>query len=168
MRIVVFSDTHQNTELFVQCTHQAMDNGKIDVLIHCGDGVRDLEAIESELLRRNPHIRLYAVRGNCDLTAFQYPGTETANLNGVRALITHGHLYRVKHGLGPLARAAADMGARIAFFGHTHQPLTKEKHGVRLINPGSLATLLQAGNAYLQVTVDEAGTIQERFIKIQS
>jgi len=145
-----------------------MDDGKTDVLIHCGDGVRDLEAIEGELLRRNPHIRIYAVRGNCDLTAFQYPGTETANLNGVRALITHGHLYGVKHGLGPLAKAAADIGARLAFFGHTHQPLAKEKHGVKLINPGSLSALVQAGNAYLEVTVDEVGAVVERFIKIHS
>lgn len=165
MRIVVFSDTHQNTALFRQSVRQAMDDGKIDVLVHCGDGVRDLDAVESALLTHNPDIRVYAVRGNCDLAAFQYPGTETANLSGVRALITHGHLYQVKHGLGQLSKAAKDMGMQLVFFGHTHQPTVKEKHGVMLLNPGSLAALSLDGKAYLEVDIDENQKICEKFIK---
>ncbi len=165
MRIVVFADTHQNTALFSQSVRQAMDDGKIDVLVHCGDGVRDLETVEGALFKHNPNARIYAVRGNCDLTAFQYPGAETATLNGVRVLITHGHLYQVKHGLGALSKAARDMGMRLVFFGHTHQPTVKEKHGVLLINPGSLASTSLDGKAYLEVVIDENQTICENFIK---
>lgn len=165
MRIVVFSDTHQNTELFKQSVRQAMDDGRIDAFIHCGDGVRDLEAVEGELIQRNPNIRIYAVRGNCDLGAIQYPDTETADLNGVRALITHGYLYQVKHGFGPLSKAARDMGMRLLFFGHTHQPVVVEKHGVLLLNPGSLASLSYNGTAYLEVVIDEHQNIREKFVK---
>ena len=165
MRIIIFSDTHQKTALFSQYVRQAMDDGKIDAFIHCGDGVGDLDTVEGELLKHNPGIRIYVVRGNCDLAAFEYPGTETADLNGVRTLITHGHLYQVKHGLGPLSKAARDMQTQLVFFGHTHQPAIKEKHGVLCINPGSLACLAQEGNAYLEVLIDETKTIRERFIK---
>ncbi|MBE0601015.1 MAG: metallophosphoesterase family protein, partial [Firmicutes bacterium] len=48
MRIVVYSDTHQNMALLSQSVRQAMADGKIDVLVHCGDGVRDLEGVEAE------------------------------------------------------------------------------------------------------------------------
>ena len=165
MRIVVFSDTHQNTALLMQSVRQAMSDGIIDVLIHCGDGVRDLDAVEGALLMHNPRIRIYAVRGNCDLTAFQYPGTETVTLNGVRTMITHGHLYQVKHGLGQLSKSARDMGMRLVFFGHTHQMTVKEKHGVLLLNPGSLAALSLDGKAYLEVVIGKDQSIREIFIK---
>ncbi|MBN1776954.1 MAG: YfcE family phosphodiesterase [Clostridiales bacterium] len=168
MRAVAFADTHQKTALFHRCVEQAMEDGAIDVLIHCGDGVRDLEAVESELLQRNPNIRIYAVRGNCDIGAFRYPGIETTDLNGVRTLITHGYDYQVKHGLGKLSRAAHAMGMRLVFFGHTHQPLVREKHGVTLINPGSLASWSLTDTAYLEVIIDETQHIRANFIKLQA
>ena len=71
MRIVAVSDTHQNTELLRRSVRQAIEDGPIDVFIHCGDGVRDLECVEQELLAANPRIRIYAVRGNCDLGAYR-------------------------------------------------------------------------------------------------
>lgn len=168
MRIVVFSDTHRNMERFAQSVRQAVADGKIDALIHCGDGVGDLEEVEGELTRHNPRIRIYAVVGNCDLAAGHYPGTETANLNGVETLITHGHLYHVKQGLGQLAKAAADLQMRLVFFGHTHQPVVREKHGVLCVNPGSLAALYHEGYAYLEVLIDENQQIREKFIKLRS
>jgi len=165
MRIVAFADTHQKTELFIRCVRQAMEDGKIDAFIHCGDGVRDLETVESELLRSNPNIRIYAVRGNCDIGAFRYPGIETAELDGVRTLITHGNNYQVKHGLGMLSKAARAMGMRLVFFGHTHQPTVREKHGVMLINPGSLASWAMDDTAYLEVIIDKQQHLRTEFIK---
>jgi hypothetical protein len=167
MRIVAFSDTHQNTALFRQSVRQAMEDGKIDVFIHCGDGVRDLENVEGELLQSNPNIRIYAVRGNCEIGALQYPAAETGDLNGVRTLITHGHNDQVKHGLGKLSKAAQAMNIRLVFFGHTHQALIKEKHGVMLINPGSLSSWSLTDTAYLEVTIDDTRNIREKFIRLR-
>ena len=145
-----------------------MADGKIDVLIHCGDGVRDLETVEEDLLRSNPNIRIYAVRGNCDLAAQHYPAMETTMLNNIRTLITHGHNYQVKHSLGKLSIAARSMGISLVFFGHTHQPTIKVKHGVTLINPGSLASWAMDETAYLQVILDEKDQIHENYVKFHS
>ena len=120
-----------------------MEDGAVDVFIHCGDGVRDLETAEGDLLKHNKNIRIYAVRGNCDLSAQHYPLTETADLNGVRTLITHGHLYQVKHGLGKLSKAAREMQMQLVFFGHTHQAAVKEKHGVIADQPRIACLLVQ-------------------------
>ncbi len=168
MRIVVFSDTHQNKALLAQSVRQAIADGPIDVLIHCGDGVRDLEEVEAALLGANQCIRFIAVRGNCDLAAQHYPATDTADLNGVRTMVTHGHLYAVKYGLDSLSKSARDMGMRLVFFGHTHQPVVKEKHGVLLINPGSLTAVSMNGYAYLQVEIDDNQNIQEMYVKHRS
>lgn len=165
MRIIAVTDSHQNTALLQRSVQQAIEDGPIDVFIHCGDGVRDLDCVEQELLAANPRIRIYAVRGNCDLGAFEYPETELADLQGVRAFITHGHLYQVKHGLGHLAKAAREQNAKLAFFGHTHQALVAEKHGVMLINPGSLTSWFQGDTAYLEVTIGSNEIIRENFVK---
>ena len=165
MRIIVVSDTHQHTELLRRCVQQAIDDGPIDALIHCGDGVRDLEIVEAALMSANPNVRIYAVKGNCDLTAVGYPLSELADLGGVRALITHGHLYQVKHGLGKLAKAARELGVALAFFGHTHKTEFIEKHGVTLINPGSLASWDVSGTAYLEIQIDQNQKVHANFIK---
>lgn len=166
MRIVAVSDTHRNTAQLRRSVRQAVEDGQIDVFIHCGDGVQDLDVVEDILRTANPSIRIYAVRGNCDLGAFQVPVSDLADLHGVRALITHGHIYDVKHGLGKLAKAARSLHAALAFFGHTHQPLIAQKHGVTLINPGSLAAWSLTDTAYLEVLIDGDHPIRENFIKL--
>ena len=165
MRIIAVTDTHQNTLLLQRSVRQAIEDGPIGAFLHCGDGVRDLDCVEQELLQTNPSVQIYAVRGNCDLGAFEYPETELADFYGVRALITHGHLYSVKHGLGKLAKAAKEQNAQLAFFGHTHIAAIEEKHGVTLINPGSLASWHQGGTAYLEVTITADGIVREKFIR---
>lgn len=167
MRIVAVSDTHQNTALLMRCVRQAIEDGPVDVFIHCGDGVRDLFSVEEDLRSANPGVRIYAVRGNCDFGDTRFPMSELSDLNGVRAFITHGNLYNVKHGLGKLAKAARTLKAGLAFFGHTHQAVIAEKHGVVLINPGSLASRNMTDPAYLEVTIDHNQRIYEHFIKLR-
>ena len=72
------------------------------------------------------------------------------NLEGHRILLTHGHRYGVKNGLGGLLNRAAQEGADIVLFGHTHQPMTETvpsgtvlggvtiDRPIRLFNPGSI------------------------------
>ncbi len=165
MRIVAVSDTHHNTELLERCVRQAIADGQIDAFLHCGDGVRDLETVEPLLIAQNPRIRIAAVKGNCDLGEFAYSASELVELNGVRTLVTHGHLFQVKQGLSHLAKAARELNAALAFYGHTHRPEIVDGHGVTMINPGSLASLQAAGFAYLEVLIYGSHSIRENFIK---
>ena len=165
MRIVAVSDTHHNTALLRQSVRQAIADGPIDAFIHCGDGVRDLFYVETDLLSANPQIRICAVRGNCDLSSAKFPVSELIVLGGVRIFVTHGHVQQVKHGLGKLAKAARELKAGLAFFGHTHRAAVTQKHGVVLINPGSLASWSVTNTAYLEVTIDENKDIREKYVK---
>ncbi len=142
-----------------------MEDGPVDMLVHCGDGVRDLDSLENELLLANPCARMYAVRGNCDLGSLHYPITEIVEANGLKIMVTHGHAFEVKYGLGMLSKAAREVGAGLVFFGHTHQPVITQKHGVTLINPGSLASYALTDTAYLEIMIDAQKNIREKFIK---
>ena len=164
MRIVAVADTHHNTALLRQSVRQAIADGPIDAFIHCGDGVEDLFAAEAELVSANPQIRICAVRGNCDLNNSKFPVSELLALGGVRIFVTHGHVQQVKHGLGKFAKAARELKAGLAFFGHTHRAAVVRKHGVVLINPGSLASWSVTNTAYLEVRIDENQNIHEKFI----
>ncbi len=118
MDILIFSDSHGSTEgmrwaLERQPTRPA-------AILHLGDGVRDALVLEES------GIPLYTVRGNCD--PFLYglsvacPEECVLAMGGHTILMTHGARYGVKAGLGGLLAAAAQQGADIVLYGHTHQP----------------------------------------------
>ncbi len=156
MRVIAVSDSHGCRGLLRDAVMQAIAGGKVDVFVHCGDGVRDVEAVAPILCDHNPDIRIYAVRGNCDVGAFDYPAAELFEVGGVRMMAAHGDLYHVKSGTYALCDKARDLGAQVAFFGHTHKPLLQRAAGTYLINPGALA---QQGGiyAYAQVLVHTDG-----------
>lgn len=156
MRVIVVSDSHGCRGLLRDAVMQAVAGSRVDVFVHCGDGARDVETVTPILRDHNPDVRIYAVRGNCDVGAFDYPAAELFEVGGVRMLATHGDLYHVKSGMYALCDKARDLGAQVAFFGHTHKPLLQPAAGTYLINPGSLA---QQGGiyAYAQVLVHADG-----------
>lgn len=160
MKIIAFSDSHGNVNLLRDAVEQATRGARIDACVHCGDGVRDLDAVAPILRAHNPDIRLYAVRGNCDLGAFDMPVLEQFELNGVRMFATHGHVYNVKTEYGALLCAAEARGAKVAFFGHTHRPLLEPAHGLYLINPGAICQHMPGNIAYAQVTVEADGKVR--------
>lgn len=157
MKIVAFSDSHNHPALLTQAVLQAQQTGVIDICVHCGDGIRDLDTIEPILRQANPNVRLYGVRGNCDLGVFQYHTVELFDANGIRFMVTHGHTYHVKDHYEGLRIAARGYGAKVAFFGHTHRSLLTESCGVTLINPGAIINHLPGGIAYAQVLVEPSG-----------
>ena len=129
MKAAVFSDTHSSTALALE----AIRRTRPDVIIHLGDYERDGE----ELHQSFPDIPFYAVRGNCDICALR-PDADTVPLGPVKAFITHGHLYNVSYGyLDSLVYAAQEAGAKLAFFGHTHEADIEEIGGVTVVNPGT-------------------------------
>lgn len=131
MKAAVFSDSHGMTALM----KEALRRFRVDMIIHLGDHDRDAQELALEF----PHIPLCSVRGNCDL-ASSAADKMTLDLGGVKAFITHGHLYRVKYSVDSLVYAAMEAGASLALYGHTHIPAQQDIAGVRLINPGSAGT----------------------------
>lgn len=163
MKIVAFSDSHGNVGSLRDAVFQALEGAPVDVCIHCGDGARDMDAVEPILRDANPDMRIYTVRGNCDIGAFRFPVMELFDVNGVGMLATHGHAYNVKSEYEGLLCAAAERGAKVAFFGHTHRPLLESSRGVYLINPGAICNRSSTA-AYAQVLVDACGRLRADLI----
>ena len=97
--------------------------------------------------------RSFCVRGNCDFAVSQWedaPEEQLLHFEGHTLLLTHGARYGVKSGTGLLETAAAQKGADVVLFGHTHEPYLHsvaagERVGERtlsrpmtLFNPGSI------------------------------
>ena len=143
--ILILSDSHGKSDLIEQASKRTRPH----LLLFCGDGLRDLDY-------GSYVCPTYAVRGNCDCFCVPRFGdaqdTMTLTVDSLKLLITHGHRYGVKSGLGALIAKAAEIEADAVIFGHTHDPLemtllpahTNERYGICLhkplhvFNPGSI------------------------------
>lgn len=131
MKILALSDSHKDIpSLRIAIT----SNSDADAVIFLGDGVDDLENFK-ELLQSKI---LIAVKGNCDSFFSSYPLKTVEKLQDTYIYCTHGHSEHVKYGLEELITKAAQAGAKIALFGHTHIPYTDYRNGLYLLNPGSV------------------------------
>lgn len=127
-RILLLSDSHGNLEP----ARRIIEAERPDRVIHLGD----LEPDARRLQALFPSLRLAWVPGNCD----HKRGPECIGVmavEGCRIYYTHGHEHNVKWGLLRLQLAAEEAGARVAAFGHTHQPYCQREGGLWLVNPGS-------------------------------
>ena len=132
MRILVLSDSH-STLSFMRCCIRAV---KPDAVVHLGDHFDDGTAIAEEF----GLTRFYQVPGNCDRYRIYSPVPETLveKVCGVRLFMTHGHIHRVKQGLGALIADARKTRVQAVLFGHTHEAYcTQEPDGLWVLNPGS-------------------------------
>lgn len=144
MELLIVSDSHGRAEN-IQATIERQVKAP-DAILFLGDGARDLDRL---FLIDTP---LWAVRGNCDWASSDYADKTERLLHfeGHTILLCHGHEWGVKGGLGGLIAHAADLGADIVLFGHTHKPTlvtlpTGETVGktalsrpMYLFNPGSI------------------------------
>ena len=145
MKLLITSDSHGR----VSSMQRAVERERPDRLYHLGDVLRDLERLEWAC----PNVPMYGVLGNCDGWAAGLNQMEVRE-EGVRLLLTHGHLYRVKSGLGALRREGERLGVQAALFGHTHQAMAERtESGLWLINPGSIGGV-HAPATYAVLTVD--------------
>lgn len=153
MKAAVFSDSHGQTVLM----EEAVRRSRPDVIIHLGDHDRDAVSLREKF----PEIPLYSVCGNCDLMPLA-PSRLTVQLGPVKAFLTHGHLYSVKFGsVDSLVYAAMEQDAKIALFGHTHEPYNQQVGSVHVINPGTagkgrhpswaLITVFDNGGIYCEI-----------------
>ena len=148
MKLLIVSDTHGRLEDMFD----AAERERPDLVLHLGDHDRDAE----DLSRRFPRLCVVSMKGNCDY--FSPYGREEYlyTLEGVRIFAVHGHQYNVKYGLTRFSYAAAEKGAQLALFGHTHQAFCEKVGDVTLLNPGACGGYRPT---YAVVTVKD-GTLQ--------
>ena len=131
MKILVVSDTHGNTDKLSRVIKECVP---FDILIHCGDGIRDIGSVDIP-----DGVTVTAVRGNTDLHSYDdFEELLLENIDGQRVAVTHGHRFNVKAGTSLLYSEAKRLGADAAFFGHTHVRHLTAGSPV-LFNPGSLS-----------------------------
>lgn len=153
-RIGVVSDSHGDRGHLEQALMKLEAGGRLDCLIHCGDGGRDAQALAGNILQT------VIVRGNCDGWGCTYEESMLLPIGKTTFFVTHGHRFGVKSDLTSLAEAAANEGAQIACFGHTHIPYCAYEQGVLLVNPGSCA---YTGRCAL-ITVDDRGNFSAELL----
>ena len=148
MKLLIVSDSHGRLEYM----YHAAEREHPDMVFHLGDHDRDAE----DLSRRFPRLCVVSMKGNCDY--FSPYGREEYlyTLEGVRIFAVHGHQYNVKYGLTRFSYAAAEKGAQLALFGHTHQAFCEKVGDVTLLNPGACGGYRPT---YAVVTVKD-GTLQ--------
>lgn len=146
-KIVVISDTHSNRAaieklypIFSEC----------DLIIHLGDTSSDGSRIRSAFPGKT-----ILINGNCDFPRLG-EDEKIIEVEDIKIFACHGDRYRVKSGLSRLAERAAQEGARIALYGHTHKSLEREENDVFMINPGALSrTAHEKSYLYLVVYGDK-------------
>lgn len=124
-KVLLMSDSHGLTKHI----DEIVNRHEVDVKIHCGD---------SELSHDAQQLKDFViVRGNCDWDQ-AFLEDEVIDLNGLRLLITHGHLYGIKSSLMQLRYRALEAEANIVLFGHSHIAYAEQFDKQLFINPGSI------------------------------
>lgn len=125
-KVLVVSDSHGLTNELEILRKRHMN--EVDWMIHCGD---------SELMPDDKVMNGYlTVKGNCDFGG--YPLETTTEIAGRKFFVTHGHRYSVKTSLMNLQYKAAEMGADIVCFGHSHVLGAEIIGNTLFLNPGSI------------------------------
>lgn len=124
-KILVISDSHGSKQKIAKVINEET----WDYIFFLGDGLKDMAFLEGD--------NIIKVAGNCDLFS-----TETEQksvvIESVKFLLTHGHIYKVKWGLGALINEASKRDANVVCFGHTHTYMAEEINNILFLNPGSL------------------------------
>ena len=111
----------------------AIEEHHPDQVIHLGDIQEDAEEVASVY----PRLPFCMVPGNCD---GYVPGPlhRQIRLFGREVLLSHGHIWGVKHGYEMAISEARKTSADILLFGHTHVPYcTRLEDGLWVMNPGA-------------------------------
>jgi putative phosphoesterase len=166
LRLLLVSDSHHD----IHGLSAAMKkfSGKVDMLIHLGDGVEDIGRAARAAGIEIP--RYEAVRGNLDAD-YALPTRLTLELNGRLAFVAHGHLESAHSGIEGVLASARAVGADLALFGHTHMPFLEEYRGLLLVNPGSVSRPRghsSRGFAVLEVPEDPGSRCDARFYAIDA
>lgn len=142
MKIIVFSDSHGDTKALTKALE--LNAKDLDLCVFLGDGTDDAEYA----LSAHPKVGRVIVSGNREeyfssfLSASVPPREVEFEAGGIKFLAMHGHRpANVKNGLGGAAVYAAEKGADVVLYGHTHvkddRVIEVGERKIRMINPGA-------------------------------
>ncbi|MBQ4601246.1 MAG: YfcE family phosphodiesterase [Clostridia bacterium] len=139
MRIIVFSDSHNNDSNMRRALE--LNRCRFDLCIHLGDGCREFELLSEEYT----DIPFVTVDGNGeDFFGSKRVSETVLDLDGKRIFVTHGHRYNVKFGTTALEYRAVEKECDIVLYGHTHIPDNRYLPDIMgralyVFNPGSIS-----------------------------
>jgi uncharacterized protein len=148
LKIGVISDTHRYIRVIGKIMNLFRD---VDLIIHLGDNVQDVHAIEK--LYKG---RIINVRGNCDF-AVNTPSERIETIENKKFFITHGHKYDVKYNISRLKTRAEELNADVVLFGHTHISGITYEDGTWYINPGSPVLSRNGSNSVALINIENDG-----------
>ena len=128
MKILIIGDTHAQDDIFLRILSVEKN---IDAMLHTGD-FEGSEFVYREL----SDFPFYYVAGNNDFFT-DAPYERIVTLDSCRIFMAHGHRYDLHKGYTDLCDEAIRQGARIAVYGHSHEPVAEYSKGVLMLNPGS-------------------------------
>lgn len=142
-KILVASDTHGNKEQL----KSLLTEGDFTHLIFCGDMLKDLEDINFD--------NIIKVKGNWDEWVIDHKNTleEVVEIEGVKILVTHGHKYGVKSGIGGLIKRAEQENIKLVCYGHTHIQDVQEVNNIVYLNPGAFSYFKGGKHTYAVVEI---------------
>lgn len=155
MKIIVFSDSHGNRPNM----QQVLELERPHVVFHLGDGRMDIKAVMEDF----PDVELFSVAGNCDWRS-RGNTEQLIELEGIRFLLSHGHLYGVKGGLQTYMTYGHNQRADVLLFGHTHEACLWEDGDMILLNPGSVGAFGAPTYAVIQILDGEIEDISHRVV----
>ena len=155
MKALIVSDTHGIDKNFYEVIKRV---SPIDMIIHAGD----LSGSERDIENALPGVAVKMVTGNNDFCS-RLSSVELFEFDGYKILLTHGHRDGVYYGSDRLIYKAAECGAGIVIYGHTHVPSIEFDDTLHIwaVNPGSLTLPRQDGHrpSYIIMETDSAGTV---------
>ncbi|MRX71819.1 YfcE family phosphodiesterase [Bacillus lacus] len=158
MKFLIVSDSHGSTKELFDLKKRHFE--EVEAFFHCGD---------SELQQENETIEgMHIVRGNCD-GEHAFPDEICKAYGKAIFYVAHGHLHQVKSTLLNIQYRAAEYGANIVCFGHSHIAGAEYIDGMLYVNPGSILlprmrkeqtyAIIEIINTEAKVTFyDKAGT----------
>ncbi len=164
MKILVVSDTHGDTGNLERVLR--ILSPRLDLLLHLGDGARDLDRLPRGLLGSLPSLK---VKGNMDSDA-HLPPSRVIRAGSRLLYVSHGHAALASGSPLPMILAAREAGASVCLFGHTHVPHKSYSDELLVLNPGSLSRPRNGWGpsfALLTVPEDGAGRIEAAHYEIR-
>lgn len=160
MKLLVLSDTHGRRDRVERLLELHSD---ATCVLFLGDGLREVTELCEQ--KRMP---LRAVRGNCDFFGVGSVAEEQLLTFGAyTVLMMHGHTRGVKAGLENAVYAAAERGADLLLYGHTHIPIERylfddgelRPKPLWVFNPGSLGNPASGNPSYGLIQIRDGGLL---------
>ena len=133
MNFLIIGDSHRRRDNIDEAVRRCRP---LDAILYLGDGADDFDDSYRYL-----DIPLFCVRGNCDVSPSlsELPFESVLHFDEYTVMMTHGHLYDTAPMYFDKAAArAAELGADLLLFGHTHYPDIVYRDGMIIMNPGAV------------------------------